>query len=261
LQTHRPDLLTTSRLVDVLKGDFMKEVSLQTLLETGAHFGHQVRRWNPKMKPFLYQEESGVHIFDLVKTKEALEEVLIVLKQASKEGKTITLVGTKKQVKEKIAQVANEANLFYVNERWLGGTLTNFEQLKKSLTKLERMKKDKEAKVYTSFTKKERLLLDREIVRLERFFGGLVGMNEKPDLMVIVDVKKEIGAAKEAKNTGVKTIGIVDSNSDPDLVNYAVPMNDDAKKALDYVLTLMMESIMEGKKRAIKKSEEVHAKN
>lgn len=225
----------------------MVSVSLQTLLETGAHFGHHVRRWNPKMKPYLYQEEDGVHIFDLVKTKEVLDKVLGILKQAGYEGKNILLVGTKKQVKEEVAKVAQEAGIFYVNERWLGGTLTNFEQLKKSLTKLEKMKKEKEEGVYSHFTKKERLLLDREIERLERFFGGLSGMTQKPDLMIIVDIKKEVGAAHEAKFTGIDTIGIVDSNSDPDLVNYPIPMNDDAKKALIYVLTLIGQSIIEGK--------------
>src|SRR4030066_697071 len=231
----------------------MTGVSLQTLLETGAHFGHQIRRWNPKMKPYIYQGEEGVHIFDLLITKQALEEALGVIKKASKEGKNILIIGTKKQVKEKIAQIAKETNILYVNERWLGGTLTNFEQVKKSIDKLEKMKIDKEAGTYKNLTKKERLLIDREIVRLERFFGGLSGMNVRPDLMIIIDIKKEIGAAKEANFTGITTVGIVDSNADPDLVDYAIPMNDDAKKALDYVLDLIKAAILEGKSKPQKK--------
>ncbi|OGM08658.1 30S ribosomal protein S2 [Candidatus Woesebacteria bacterium RBG_16_36_11] len=231
----------------------MTEVSLQTLLDTGAHFGHQIRRWNPKMKPFIYQGEDGVHIFDLLKTKEALEEALGIIKEAAKEGKSLLIVGTKKQVREKVAQIAKETNILYVNERWLGGTLTNFDQVKKSLDKLIKMKKDKEEGVYKNFTKKERLLIDREIVRLERFFGGLTGMSVKPDLMIIIDIKKEIGAAKEANFTGITTVGIVDSNADPDLVDYAIPMNDDAKKALDYVLDLIKDAILEGKSKPQKK--------
>src|SRR4030042_4056442 len=121
----------------------MTDVSLQTLLETGAHFGHQIRRWNPKMKPYIYQGEEGVHIFDLLITKQALEEALGVIKKASQEGKNILIIGTKKQVKEKVAQIAKETNILYVNERWLGGTLTNFDQVKKSLDKLAKMKKSK----------------------------------------------------------------------------------------------------------------------
>lgn len=220
-----------------------KTISLEKLLETGAHFGHQARRWNPKMKPFIYGEESGVHVFDLIKTKESLEVILEFLRKAAKEGKKIVFVGTKKQVKEKVQEVAKETGQYYVSERWLGGTLTNFEMIKKSLTKLKKMKEAKEAGEYKEFTKKERLLLDREITRLERFFGGLQGLIEKPDILVIIDLKKEKGAAREARRTGVTTIGIADTNTDPDMVDYALPMNDDATKALDYVLDLMKEAV------------------
>lgn len=222
-------------------------VSLEKLLETGAHFGHQVRRWNPKMSDYLYGEEEGVHLFDLVKTKEALEEALRVLKTLAKEGKSLIFVGTKKQAKEKIIEVAKATGSFYVSERWLGGTLTNFEQIEKSLEKLEKMKQEKAEGIYNRFTKKERLLLDREIERLERFFGGLVGLKGKPDLLVIVDIKKESGAATEALNRGIETIAIVDSNSDPTKVTYPIPMNDDSTKAIEYVLELIEQAIMEGK--------------
>lgn len=223
------------------------KISLKELLAAGAHFGHQARRWNPKMAPYLYGVQDGVHVFDLVKTKEALEEALDVLKKATKEGKSILIVGTKKQAKEKVAEIAQAAGCFFVTERWLGGTLTNFDQMKKSIQKLSDMKRKKEAGEYKSFTKKERILLEREIARLERFFGGLSGIDELPDVMVIVDTKRGAGIVKEARAKGVEIIGIVDSNSDPTLVDYPIPMNDDATRALDYVLSLIKDAILEGK--------------
>ena len=231
-------------------------VSLDELLDSGAHFGHQIRRWNPKMAQYIYGEEGGVHVLDLIKTKEALETALKVLFDASREGKKIVFLGTKKQVKDKIADLARETGTFYVNERWLGGTLTNFEQIKKSLTKLKVMKQKREAGEYKTFTKKERLLIDREITRLERFFGGLEELEKTPDVLVIVDLKKEKGAALEAGRVGVTTIGIVDTNSDPDLVNYPIPMNDDAVKALDYVLGLMKQALVGPKPKTKEKATE-----
>ena len=233
----------------------MPEVSLKELIASGAHFGHQTRRWNPKMKEYIYGEKDGIHIFDLTKTKEALEESLNVLKTTVKEGKTILFVGTKKQAKDTIKKVAESSGSFYINERWLGGILTNFEQVKRSCTKLQDLKKGQESGAYKNYTKKERLLIDREVQRLIRFFGGLVGMQKLPDLMVIVDVKREITAVREALATEVTTVGIVDSNSDPTDLDYPIPMNDDANRAVEYVLELMKEAIMEGKGIGSKKSE------
>ena len=228
------------------------KVDLKTLLETGAHFGHQVRRWNPKMKPFIYGSEGGVHVFDLIKTQKALEEALEILSKASSEDKKILFVGTKKQIKEEVERIAKQTETFYVSERWLGGTLTNFDQMQKTIKQLEQMKKDREEGAYDDRTKKERLLIDRKIARMERFMGGLVGLTEFPDLIVIIDINKEHGAAKEANMKNIETIGIVDSNSDPDTVTYPIPMNDDATKALYYVLGLMGDAVMEGKKKTTK---------
>ena len=225
------------------------KVSLEELVKAGAHFGHQSRRWNPKIEPYLYGEKDGVHVFDLTKTKVLLEEALEVLKNASKEGKIILLLGTKKQAREKVEKVAKEAGVFYVNERWLGGTLTNFIQIKRSIQKMSDMKAKKEKGEYSEFTKKERLLLDREIERLERFFGGIADMEKEPDLLVIIDAKKEISAIRESKAKDVPVIAVVDSNSDPTSVDYPIPMNDDATKAVDYVLELFKEAIIEGKGR------------
>jgi len=220
-----------------------QDISLKTLIETGAHFGHQTRRWNPKMGEYIYGAKDGIHIFDLTKSKEKLEEALQVLRKAAKEGKKIIFVGTKKQAKEKIKEVALATDSFYVNERWLGGTITNFDQIKKSIYKMEEMKVKMEKGEYKNLTKKERLLKERDIQKLERFLGGVSKMERVPELMVVVDTKREKGALIEAMENGVETIGIVDTNSDPNQVTYPVPMNDDASKAIDYVLTLMQEAI------------------
>lgn len=224
------------------------KVSAEELLKGGAHFGHQARRWNPKMKPYLYGIQDGVHVFDLIKTKKNLEEALELLEEKAGKGEKVLILGTKKQVKDKVKEVAEKVNCFYVNERWLGGTITNFDQIKISLTKMDEMKDKMKNREYDSFTKKERLLIDREIARLERFFGGLRGMDEIPDILFIIDTKREACAVKEAKDKNIETIGIVDSNSDPTHVDIAIPMNDDATKALDYVLTLVGEAIEKGKK-------------
>lgn len=236
----------------------MPDVSLKELIESGAHFGHQSRRWNPKMAEYIYTQKEGVHVFDLTITKKMIEEALEFLKQSAKEGKTFLLLGTKKQAKDVVARISKEAGIFYVNERWLGGTLTNFDQMKRSLSSLHDMKKKREAGEYKERTKKERVLLDREIDRLERFFGGIAELNNVPNVLIIVDIKKELIAAKEARMAGTTTIGIADSNSDPTLVDYPIPMNDDASKGVEYVLTLIRDAILEGKgvsKKSSKKKE------
>ncbi len=228
------------------------EVSLEGLLEAGAHFGHQTKRWNPKMEEYIYGSEQGVHIFDLVKTKEALEEALEVLKTSVSEGKTVLLLGTKKQIKEKVRELGAETGLPFVDERWLGGTISNFEQIKKSLKKLEDMKEGVVSGEFNKYTKKERLLIEREIARLERFFGGLRGITKVPEVLFIIDTKREASAVREASRLGVITIGIVDSNSDPDMIDYPIPMNDDAAKALEYVLNIVKETILEAQKTKAK---------
>ena len=226
----------------------MKEVSLKELLERGAHFGHQSRRWNPKMQPYLYGVEEGVHIFDLTKTKEALEEALKYLAESAKEGKVILLVGTKKQAKDKIREVATACGLPYVSERWLGGTLTNFDQIKKTIARLKDLKEKMVANEFAKNTKRERLLIERDIERMDKFLGGISELTAKPDIIFIVDTHKEFGVVREAVKEGVTLMGIVDSNSDPTPIDYPIPMNDDAAKAVEYVLELVGEAVMEGKK-------------
>ncbi len=232
----------------------MTNISLKTLIEGGAHFGHQTKRWNPKMEPYLYGDKEGVHIFDLIKTKELLEEALDFIKKISKDNKTILFVGTKKQVKDKVKEVAESTNCYYINERWLGGILTNFAQIKKTTGKLSELKQGFESGEFKDRTKKERLLLDREMQRLEKFFGGLSGMSQIPDVLVIIDIKRESTALKEASSKGLTTVAIVDSNCDPTDVDYLIPMNDDATRAVDYVMDLFKEAIIEG--RSVKPKKE-----
>ena len=175
------------------------KVSLEDLLEAGAHFGHQTKRWNPKMEEYLYGSEKGVHVFDLPKTKIALEEALEFLVKAKKEGKSILILGTKKQIKDKVAEVALEVGLPFVNERWLGGTVSNFEQMKRSLKKMEEMKENMVTGAYNKFTKKERLLIDREIDKLKDFFFGISVMKSLPAALFVIDAKKEFIAVYEKK--------------------------------------------------------------
>lgn len=235
----------------------MVNISLEDLLESGAHFGHQVKRWNPKVKEFVYGEQDGVHIFDLVKTKEALEVALAEITKVVKANGSVLLLATKKQAKDKALQILQETGISVVTERWLGGTITNFAQLKKSIDMLADMKVKLSTGYYAKYTKKERLLIEREKERLERFFGGIANLKTTPDLLIVVDIKKEITAIKEANRKNVKIIGIVDTNSDPNLVNFPIPMNDDATKALHLVLEYIKEAILEGQNKT---PEKVNAK-
>ncbi len=226
----------------------MIEVSLEELLEAGAHLGHQSRRWNPKMAPYIYEEKEGIHVFDLAKTRQALLKALKILQKAASEKKAILFVGTKKQIKEKVREVAERTGTYYVNERWLGGTFTNFDQMLKSKRKLKEMKEKMKSGDYDSFTKKERLLIERKIQKFERLFAGILESSQLPDLVVIIDIRYERGAVREARGLGIETIGVVDSNSDPTLVTWPIPMNDDATQALNFVLDLFAKAIVEGKK-------------
>lgn len=221
-------------------------ISLEDLLESGAHFGHQVRRWNPKIKEFVYGEQDGVHVFDLVKTKEAIEIACAEITKFIKEGKTVLILATKKQAKDKALEIGLDTGVAVVTERWLGGTITNFNQIKKSLDKLQNIKEKLASGYYAKYTKKERLLIEREKDRLERFFGGISRLKNTPDMLIVVDIKKEITAIKEASRKNITTVGLVDTNSDPNMVDFPIPMNDDATKALNLVLDYIKQAINEG---------------
>lgn len=222
-------------------------VTLEELLEVGAHFGHQSKRWNPLMKPYIYGDKEGVHIFDLAKTREALLEALEQITKAAGEGKVILLVGTKKQASVKTQEVAMEVGMPYVNERWLGGTITNFDQMIKSIKRLEEMKKKMAEGEYKNLTKMEKLMKTREIDKMEHKFGGIAQLTKAPDMLVVADIKKDKGAVREARYAGIPVVGIADTNSDPRSVDFPVPMNDDATKAIEFFLEIVGKAIKIGK--------------
>ncbi len=219
------------------------DIDLEKLLQAGAHFGHHAKRWNPRMGEYIYGLKDGVHVFDLIKTKEKLEEAITALKDAKAKGRVILFLGTKKQVKDKIKEVAVEVGSPYIDDRFLGGTFTNFEQILKSVRKLIEMQTKLANGEYGAFTKKEKLLIAREIEKKEKIFGGIKNLTKRPDVIFVVDTHREKGAVKEATAMGITTVGIVDTNADPNLVNYPIPMNDDASNALSYVLDLIKDAL------------------
>ncbi|MBI2268653.1 MAG: 30S ribosomal protein S2 [Candidatus Blackburnbacteria bacterium] len=225
------------------------DITLEELLEAGVHFGHQTRRWDPQMAPFIYGSREGVHIFDLAKTRDALLEAAKAIKDTVSKGGAILLVGTKRQAKDLIQDLAKKTGMPYVTHRWLGGTLTNFEQMRRSVKKLSDLREKRESGGFKGYTKKEKLLIDREIGRLERLFGGLVNLKNIPDMIFVVDTHKEDGVVKEANQLGVPMVAIVDTNANPDLVNYPIPANDDAVKAISLILDFVGKAIEEGKKK------------
>lgn len=227
-------------------------VDLEALLEAGVHFGHQVKRWNPRMHEYIWAARDGVHIFDLAVTAEKLEEACEFLSKAASEGKKIVMVGTKRQASEIVKEAAKKAGVFYVTERWLGGTITNWGQIKDRVKKLEDLKAGREAGEFKKYTKREQVLIDREIDRLERFFGGLVGLSSLPDVLFVVDTQKERIAVREAKSRGIKVVGVIDSNADPALVDYVIPANDDAVRSIKIIVETVGEALESGVKNSKK---------
>jgi small subunit ribosomal protein S2 len=221
----------------------MRDITLEELLEAGCHFGHQKRRWNPAMKKYIYGERDGVHIFDLAKTKVGLEKAGEFLAGVAKNDGEILLVGTKRQAAEFIKTEALRTNMPYVSVRWMGGLLTNYANLSQRIKKLADMKAKREAGEYKKFTKLEQLQLDREIQKLEKFFGGVAKMRGLPQAMFVVDVHKEEVAVKEAYKMGIPVVGIVDTNSDPKMVQYVIPANDDAVKSIELIIKAVGEAI------------------
>jgi len=224
-----------------------KKVSMESLLETGAHFGHMVRRWNPKMEEYIWQAKDGVHIFDLEKTVMAIEAASEFLTKMASQGKRIVIVGTKRQAEETVKEVvAKLPGVGMVTERWLGGTITNWDQMKTRIDRLNKLKSDRESGKLEKYIKKERLLLDREIDKLERFYGGIAGLTAAPEVLIVIDTHKERVAVREANNRGVPVVGIVDSNANPEIITYPIPMNDDAMMAVKLVIEALGLAIDKG---------------
>lgn len=235
------------------------KIELKDLLDAGCHFGHQSQRWNPKMSPYLYGVKEGIHIFDLAKTKEGLERAMEFVKETTANGGKIIFVGTKRQVQAIVKEEAIKAKMSFITERWLGGIITNWDNIKKSINKLKDLKAQKESGELKKYTKKENILIDREIARLERFFGGLADLDELPTALFVVDVKKEKAAIQEAAKKGIKIVAVVDSNSDPDLVDWVIPANDDAVGSIKLIVETIGRAAKEGREifeKKAKKSKE-----
>ncbi len=226
----------------------MKEITLLELLKSGAHFGHNTSRWNPKMKPYIFTVRNNIHILDLEKTKKALTEALTYLKSVVAKGGTVLFVGTKRQTKEIVKNAAVNCGMPYINVRWLGGTFTNFKTIQKTIRKLEKLENLKATgELESHYTKKERLLVEREIEKMKKLFEGIVNMKKLPEAIFVTDVKHEDIAVKEAKKSRVSVVGLVDTNSSPENVNFVIPCNDDATKAVELIATAASEAIVEGK--------------
>ncbi len=224
------------------------KVTVEELFEAGAHFGHVVKKWNPKMKKYLWGSMNGIHIFDLEKTINGLEEACKALSTLASTGKRIVLVGTKRQAKQMVEDEAKKLGVPYITQRWMGGLITNWKQVKLTIDRLNKLKKDREEGNLKKFTKKEQVLFGKEISRLERIVGGISTLKEAPEVVVVIDTHKERLVVKEAHSKGVTVIGLVDSNANPDSVDYPIPMNDDSAKGLEIVIAALGKALELGLK-------------
>ncbi|MDQ2680504.1 MAG: 30S ribosomal protein S2 [Candidatus Eremiobacteraeota bacterium] len=225
----------------------MSVISMRALLEAGVHFGHQTRRWNPKMKPYIFQERNGIYIIDLSQTVQKLRETYAVLKQMSREGKVVLFVGTKKQAQDVVREEAERAGTYFINQRWLGGTLTNFQTIQKRIARLRELEGMKQQGTFDVLPKKEVSKLSDELTKLERFLGGIKDMHKLPDAIFIVDPKKERIAVLEARKLKIPIIAVIDTNCDPDEIDYPIPGNDDAIRAVKLMVSKIADAIIEGR--------------
>ena len=225
----------------------MSSVSMKQLLEAGVHFGHQTRRWNPKMARYIFTERNGIYIIDLQKTVKKLDEAYDFIKEIAAEGGEVLFVGTKKQAQDAIKEEAQRCGMHFVNARWLGGMLTNYRTIKTRIARLEQLNKMKEDGTFDLLPKKEVFKLELEIEKLEKFLGGIKNMETLPKAMFVVDTRKEKIAVAEAKNLGIPVVAIVDTNCDPDEVDYVIPGNDDAIRAVKLISGAMADAIIEGR--------------
>ena len=228
----------------------MPKVELTQLIEAGAHFGHLTRRWNPKMKPYIFMEKNGIHIIDLKKTQKSIETASQALYNIVSQGKTVMFVGTKKQAKSVVASEAKRCEANWVSERWLGGMLTNFSTIRKSVKRLQNIDKMESDGTFEKITKKEILFLTRERDKLRKVLDGVENMNRLPGALFIVDIKKEFIAVREAMRLNIPVFAIVDTNCDPDEIDYIIPANDDASRTIEVVLKAMADSVIEGNEKA-----------
>lgn len=225
----------------------MSVITMKGLLEAGVHFGHQTRRWNPKMAQYIFTERNGIYIIDLQKTVKKVEEAYDFIKDAIADGGEILFVGTKKQAQEAIESEAKRCNMHFVNQRWLGGMLTNYKTIRNRVDRLHELAKMEEDGIFDLLPKKEVIKLRHEAERLEKFLGGIKNMNRTPDVLFVVDPRKERIAVKEAQILGIPVVAIVDTNCDPDEVDYVIPGNDDAIRAVKLLTETMANAVLEGR--------------
>ncbi|MEE1126305.1 MAG: 30S ribosomal protein S2 [Acutalibacteraceae bacterium] len=224
----------------------MAVVSMKQLLEAGVHFGHQTRRWNPKMAEYIFTERNGIYIIDLQKTVKKLEEAYAFIRDISMDGKSVLFVGTKKQAQDSVKEEAERAGAYYVNARWLGGMMTNFTTIQRRINRLKQLRTMEEDGTFDLLPKKEVIKLNLEIEKLEKFMGGIKEMKEMPGALFIVDPRKERIAVAEAKKLGIPIVAIVDTNCDPDEIDYVIPGNDDAIRAVKLIAGTIANAIIEG---------------
>lgn len=234
----------------------MARTTYNELLEAGVHFGHLTRKWDPKMAPYIFMERNGIHIIDLNKTLVKVDEAASAVKQVVKSGRRVLFVATKKQAKDIIAEAAAKVNMPFVTERWLGGMLTNFSTVRKSIKKMTNIEKFSKESSYDNLSKKEKLMMQREKIKLEKVLGGIADLNRLPAALFIVDVKKEHIAVAEAMKLNIPTIAMVDTNSDPTHIDFPIPANDDATKSIQLIADIMVKAIIEGLEERKREREE-----
>ena len=229
----------------------MKNISIKELLDAGIHFGHKTKRWNPKMSSFIFGERNGVHIIDLEQTVNCLTKAVQKIKEYAALNKNILFVGTKRQASDIISQSAIDCNQYYINKRWLGGMLTNWDTIQNSIKKLKELESILEEKSYT-YTKKELLNFEKTVEKLNKALGGIKNMNGMPDILFIIDTNKEFLAVNEANKIGIPIVAVVDSNSNPNNIDYPIPGNDDAIRSIEYYCSFISDSIKESKQKSSK---------
>ena len=224
----------------------MSVVAMKQLLEAGVHFGHQTRRWDPRMAEYIFQARNGIHIIDLQKTSKKLDEAYEFIRSQAEEGKNILFVGTKKQAQECVKEAAEKCGMFYINERWLGGTLTNFNTIRTRVERLNELERMEEDGTFDVLPKKEVVLLRKEMEKLNKNLGGIKEMKKLPAALFVVDIKKEFLALEEAKKLGIPVIALIDTNVDPELVTYKIPANDDAIRSIKLFSQVIANAVVEG---------------
>ena len=224
----------------------MSSISMKELLEAGVHFGHQTKRWNPKMKPYIFGARNGIYIIDLQKTVRYFKSAYSYVKESVEQGNSVLFVGTKKQAQDSVAEEASRCGQYYVNQRWLGGMLTNFATVKQSIERLKKLDAMFEDGTIDAYTKKEALQMDKEREKLQKVLGGIKNMHKLPGLMFVIDPKNEEIAVQEAQKLGIPVVAIVDTNCDPDVIDYVIPGNDDAIRAIRLLSSKIADAVLEG---------------